>query len=471
MTSDFPDTDTFEPAGLDDNDFSAVDEPADEQPANADRRRVLAGAAAAGLTMAWRPGLAAGALGRRLPPPEQCGIDHVVVVMMENRSFDHFLGWVPGADGIQSGRSFRDATGAEHASYDLAPDFQGCALADPSHGYSTGRTQANGEAMDGFLLTQPVGDTFPIGYYTADSLPFYAGCADHWTICDHYFSGILASTWPNRIYMHAGQTDRANNEGGPCYLPTVWERLSDRGLSGHYYFHDLPMLGIWGPKLLQHARHINEFHDNAAAGTLPSVSYIDPAFFSEGQGTSRDDHPFADVRDGQVFLNHVYESLVNSPQWSRTLLIVNYDEWGGFADHVSPPYAPVSEVEYQRTGNDGRLGMRVPCVLIGPHARRGHVAHEQIDPNSILNFLAWRFGFAPLGVRTDSLNLAHLLDFSGPPRLQAPRFNIPPVYYGGVCDPRVVPLERRAIVQQRRDDHQAELERMREIARRAGYPV
>jgi phospholipase C len=438
---------------------------------NPGRRRILTGAAAAGLALATRSGSAATHTARPgLPPPEACGIDHIVVVMMENRSFDHFLGWVPGAEGVQAGRTFLDNAGNPIDSYDLAPDYQGCAFADPAHGYSTGRTHANGDAMDGFLLTSPEGDTFPVGYYTEESLPFYSGCAAHWTICDHYFSGILASTWPNRIYMHAGQTDRANNEAVPCYLPTIWERLADKGVSANYYFHDLPMLGIWGPKLLQYARHINRFHEDAAAGTLPSVSYVDPAFFSEGAGTSRDDHPFADIRDGQVFLNEVYESLINSPQWSRTLMIINYDEWGGFADHVPPPYAPVSEREYYLTGNDGRLGIRVPCVLIGPRARRNHVAHEQIDPNSILNFLAWRFGFRPLGARTDSLNIAHLLDFESAPNTRAPRFPIPAAHYGRACDPRSIPTaERRREVLRRRADHDAELEQLRRMARAAGF--
>src|SRR5687768_5951901 len=116
-----------------------------------------------------------------LPDPSQAGFDHVVVVMMENRSFDHFLGWVPGADGVQAGTTHVDTEGNAHESFDLAPNFQNCHLADPDHTYEGGRTEINDGAMDGFLLTQPVGDLFPIGYYTADSLPFFKGCAEHWT--------------------------------------------------------------------------------------------------------------------------------------------------------------------------------------------------------------------------------------------------------------------------------------------------
>src|ERR1700742_3192471 len=175
-----------------------------------------------------------------LPSPEASGIDHVVVVMMENRSFDHFLGWVPGADGVQTGGRQVDAVGDAHESWDLAPNYQNCQFADPDHSYEGGRRQVNGDAMDGFLLTQPVGDTFPIGYYTADSLPFFKGCAENWTICDRYFSGILSSTTPNRIYMHAGQTDRLANTVEVSALPTVWDRMLSVGRSIAYYYVDVP---------------------------------------------------------------------------------------------------------------------------------------------------------------------------------------------------------------------------------------
>src|SRR5262249_50563922 len=129
---------------------------------------------------------------KSLPSPDATDIDHVVVVMMENRSFDHYFGWLPGADGIQAGRTFTDVEGQAQVSHDLAPDSQNCSSADPSHSYGGGRKHYNDGAMDGFLKTAPAGDTFPVGYYTKDSLPFYGPVSDHFTICDHYFSGILS---------------------------------------------------------------------------------------------------------------------------------------------------------------------------------------------------------------------------------------------------------------------------------------
>jgi phospholipase C len=441
------------------------------------RRRVLAGLAASGLALGGS-GAAIARSGRAassLPAPQDSGIDHIVVVMMENRSFDHIMGWVPGADGMQAGLNYQDAAGNWQATHNLAPDFQNCSSADPDHSYDAGRTCVNGDAMNGFLLPQPVGDTFPIGYFTADAVPFYAGCAASWTICDHYHTGILSCTFPNRIYMHAGQTDRKTNSFNICQLPTVWDSLKAAGVSHRYYFNDLPIIALFGLKHLAIARKYDQFKQDAANGRLPAVSYIDPPMLGEAKGVSRDDHPFADIRDGQAFLNDVYDTLRSSPQWARTLLIVNYDEWGGFFDHVVPPYAPVSAEEYAATGNDGRLGIRVPCIAIGPRARRGHVETQQFDPNSILNMIAWRFSFAPLGVRASSTNFAYALDFSGDPDTSAPAFDVPPGPFGSACrafKQLDIPNAQAHLqeVLRRRDEHVNELKHLRDVADSLGFP-
>jgi phospholipase C len=437
----------------------------------------------------------------RLPSPEESGIDHVVVVMMENRSFDHFLGWVPGADGVQAGIRQVDTAGDALESWDLAPNYQNCQFADPDHSYQGGRRQVNGGAMDGFLLTQPVGDTFPIGYYTADSLPFFEGCAENWTICDRYFSGLLSSTTPNRIYMHAGQTDRLANTVEVSTLPTVWDRMLNVGRSVAYYYVDVPYTAYWGEKYQGFSKNYSmpDLAADIAAGELASLTFIDNVGTDAGEafGISRDDHPVADIRDGQSFLDEVYDILRGGPQWERTLLVINYDEWGGFYDHVPPPFAPVAPAE-ALLGNDGRLGCRVPCVLIGPRVRRNHVEHTQFDPNSILNFIAWRFGFEPLGVRGNSNNLALALDFDSPADPAAPAFEVPTGRFGGLClppremfdalglpmpdpppNPPVLPLDSPITLPpipgqdipesaRRLADHEQELAALRELARRFG---
>jgi phospholipase C len=373
-----------------------------------------------------------------LPKPEKSGIDHVVVLMMENRSFDHFLGWVPGADGVQAGVTLKDSDGNPHDSYDLAPNFQNCNLADPDHSYAGGRIEIADGRMDGFLLPQVPGDTFPIGYYTADSLPFFKGCAENWTICDRYFSGILSLTTPNRIYMHAGQTDRIANSVDVSSLPTIWDRMLSVGRSVAYYYTDVSYTSFWGDKYLDFSKKYDRqsFASDIASRPLANLTFIDNVgnTLNEGGAFSIDDHPYSDIRNGQAFLNDVYNALRQHPDWERTLLIINYDEWGGFYDHVPPPFAPITPEE-AALGNDGRLGCRVPCVLIGPQVRRGHVESMQFDPNSILNMLAWRFGFEPLGVRANSNNIALALDFAHKPDPSTPAFDVPAGPFGGVCVP------------------------------------
>ncbi len=264
----------------------------------------------------------------------------------------------------------------------------------------------------------------------AVDLPFFSGVARHYTICDRFFSSYLGNTFPNRVYMHAGETDRMSNtlpflQQRPSTLPTIWDRCRDGGVSCAYYFHDLPLTALWGARHLPVSRPAAQFYLQAASGTLPQVSYLDPFFgasLTYPLGLSMDDHPQADIRDGQAFLNGVYNALRLGPAWERTLMVVVYDEWGGFFDHVPPPLAPVSEAE-AALGNDGRLGIRVPAALIGPRVRAGHVSHVQFDFNSVLNFITWRFGLEPLGVRAEtSNNLAMALDFATPARRDAPSF-------------------------------------------------
>jgi phospholipase C len=459
------------------------------KPVDLTRRKILAGiaasAGAAGLAACGSSGDGSNdeAAEQVLPKPEESGIDHIVVVMMENRSFDHYFSWVAGATTVNTAKlKLADSDGNAVAARHLT-DYQNCQLADPAHGYDSGRTHLNGGKMDGFLLTQPVGDDFPLGFYTADDLPFYKGVVAHYTLCDRYFSGILAATQPNRYYMHAGQTDKVNNDVTFFSQPTVWDALKSVGRTGRYYHGDL---AGWALVSLEFANHnpgaanirpFSRFLDDAKSGDLADVSYIDPSMLGEGAGTSNDDHPLADIRKGQVFLNTVYDALRTSPAWEKTLLIINYDEWGGFYDHVEPPFAPVTYEEFKATGNDGRLGFRVPCMAIGPRVRRGHVEKRQLDPNSILNMIAWRFGFAPLGARgATSMNFAQVLDFSSAPQLDAPAFDVPDdASYGQACSMQMsaakatMTAERYAEVEQRHAEHIDEWQQLVNAALAAGH--
>jgi phospholipase C len=282
-------------------------------------------------------------------------------------------------------------------------------------------------------------DEFCIGYYQASDLGFYGNAAPAWTVCDNYFSAIMAETYPNRFYQHAAQTDRIHNSTTISTLPTIWDRLAAAGLQGRYYYNDVPFLALWGSKYLPISRPYGTFLTDCAAGTLPQVSFVDPKFLDEDTGTSADDHPHADIRAGQAFLNQVYQAVTKSPAWSRTLLVINYDEWGGFFDHVPPPTAPIPAADAAAGNTDGRLGFRTAALLVAPWAPAGVVSHVQFDHTSVLRMIEWRWGLEPLTVRDQTANnLAEALDFTRT-RTHVPLFAVPAGPFGTPCPPAATP--------------------------------
>ena len=378
------------------------------------RRGFVATAAAAAGTLAGAGALgaltrAASAAPAALPSPARSGIDHVVVVMMENRSFDHFTGWLAGADGKQAGLTYLDAKGTPHQTFPLAPDFQGCGYLDPDHSYEGARVEWNNGACDGWLL--PTGDVYPIGYYRRQDLPFFGTAAPAWTMCDRYFAAILGPTFPNRIYLHSGVTDRLDDSFTRVDLPTIWDRLAEKSIPARYYCGNVSFLLLWNEKYASITKTQSQFFADCKAGKLPAVSFVEPnlTFVDEGpaSGIWNDDHPHADVRAGEYFLSTVYNAVTRGPLWPRTLLVVTFDEWGGFFDHVPPPVAPDVDPRYQQRG------FRVPTLLVSPYARRGYVSHEVYDHTSILSLIEWRWGLKPLSVRdAAATNIATALDFS-----------------------------------------------------------
>ena len=373
--------------------------------------------------------------GRHLPAPEKSGIEHIVLVMMENRSFDHFLGWLPHANGRQAGLTYTDRNGVAHATYPLAPDYQGCGHPDPDHGYDGGRVEYDGGLCDGWLRAGD-NDIYSIGYYRLQDLPFLGRAAQDWSSFDQYHAAILSATFPNRFIQHSGQTDRMDDSFTLTAMPTIWDRLADRGVTGRYYFSDLPFLLLWGP--LKYfvenpvSRPITEFFDACATGDLPAVSYVDPTFGGEDAGTSNDDHPHADVRAGESFLNRIYTAVTNSPAWKHTVLVINFDEWGGFFDHVPPTVTAISDLERAAGNADGLRGFRTPALVVSPFARRAQVNHTLYDHASILRMIEWRWGLESLTVRDQTANnLAQALDFRRP-QLYAPQYLVPDVV-GAAC--------------------------------------
>lgn len=405
------------------------------------RRGLLAAAAAAagGATLAGAGAGAAAPLAAApatvpdppLPAPAASGIDHIVVVTMENRSFDHFLGWLPGADGRQAGLSYTDRAGVSHPTYPLAPDFQGCGRRDPDHSAGGALAEYANGAMDGFLRA-PGSDLFAAGYYTRADLPFTGEAAAAWTVCDRYFAAYLGPTFPNRMYLHAGRTDRTRDSLAISTLPTIWDRLKAARVPAAYYTAGLPFLALWGGRYTGITRTTDRFLADARRGTLPAVSYVDPAFTLAGlllgEDESSDDHPHGDIRAGETFLEQIYRAVTTGPAWASTLLVITFDEWGGFFDHVPPATAP------DVGGTMPLRGFRVPTILVSPRARRGAVDHGVYDHASILRLIEWRFGLQPLAPRDAAArNLALALDLATAPDLAAPQFRVPRVAAGARC--------------------------------------
>ncbi len=276
-------------------------------------------------------------------------------------------------------------------------------------------------------------DLFSIGYYRKKDLHFFGQAAPHWTVLDRYFAPIMAETYPNRIYQHAAQTDRIINTDAISVLPTIWDRLADAGVDGRYYFSDVPFLALWGAKYLPISRPFAAFLADAAAGTLPAVAFVDPRFVDEELGTSGDDHPHADIRNGEAFLNAVYNAVTQGPQWAHTVLVINFDEWGGFFDHVPPPTAAIPTADAAAGNADGRLGFRTAAMVVAPWAPAAVVSHVQFDHTSVLRMIEWRWGLPALTVRDASANnLAAALNFSQV-RAKPPRFNVPVGPFGRAC--------------------------------------
>jgi len=336
-----------------------------------------------------------------LPAPRNLPVDTFVVLMMENRSFDHYLGWLPGADGHQSGLQFTD------------------------------RTQLNDGRCDGFLRSGD-NDVFAISYYAEDDLGFIGHAAKAFTTFDRFHCSLMGSTLPNREYMWAAQSYGNVDNALPPQTPdtagfpdtTIFAALDRAGVSNRYFFNDVPISALWGASRLAASGPIAEYYARAASGTLPHVSYVDPNFggsAGEEPGLSGDEHPHGDVRTGQAFMADVVHAFMESPQWERGALFIVYDEWGGFFDHVRPPRVPDDRNDPDVDEDFGLMGFRIPAIAISPWVRRGHVAHTSYGFESILKLIEYRFGLGPLTRRDrHASNIGRSFDWASKPVLDLP---------------------------------------------------
>jgi phospholipase C len=282
--------------------------------------------------------------------------------------------------------------------------------------------------MDGFLRSAE--DEYAIGYYVARDRPFFSALSRHYTVLDRSFCSILGPTFPNRLFLHAAQTDRLSNTFDIATMPTIWDTLQGAGISGRYYYNNLPFVGLWGTKYLPISLPYSQFLTDAAAGALPAVSFVDPVFTVLDDGTGNDDHPHADIRAGDAFLSEAFHAVARGPHWASTVFIVTYDEWGGFFDHVAPPRAAApNDVDPDQIDGKALLGLRVPTIVASPWTRtaegdEARVKHSVMDHTSILKLIEWRWGLSPLTLRdasSDIRNLADVLAF------HRPRIEVPPL--------------------------------------------
>ncbi len=363
-----------------------------------------------------------------LPAPRRMPIDTFVVLMMENRSFDHYFGWHPEADSRNKGLSYPDAMGNEVETYRLTPDFQGCSYVDPDHSWDGGRHQYGRGDMDGFVQGNKEGtgsDRFAAGFYLKDDIPFLPGAAEKYTLYDRWFCSIMASTYPNRHYQWGAQNGgQKSNELPPeteQQTGFTWETIADRaekrGVSFTYYNSDLPFSALYGARGLSWTKPIEDFYVDAAAGTLPQICFVDPPFLNGGggDGLSADEHPHGDIRLGQAFMSDVTNAFVTSRQYARGAMFIDYDEWGGFFDHVEPRFVPDGRQSGKLYENWGFTGFRTPGVVVSPFTRGGRVSHMTVTHESILKLISYRFGLGHLNKRHRyASNIGRSFDFRNP---------------------------------------------------------
>jgi phospholipase C len=412
-------------------------------------RTAMAAGLATGLGTVLSPSQLVAEAARRqhaagLPAPRNMPVDTFVVLMMENRSFDHYLGWLPGADGRQAGLSYVDRSGRRFATRRLAPDWQGCGHPDPDHSWDGGRGQLHGGRCDGFLKTG--NDVFAISYYREKDLGFIPAAARAFTTFDRFHCSLMAATLPNREYMHAAQSYGQTDNNLPPQTQyqtgfpdtTIFAALSAAGVSNRYFYNDVPVSALWGAPGLARSGSISEYYERCATGTLPNVSYVDPNFagsVGEGPGLSADEHPHGDVRAGQAFMSDVVHAFLESPQWKRGALFIVYDEWGGFFDHVAPPRVPDIRNSRDINKDFGLMGFRIPAVGVSPYLHRGHADHGTYGFESILKMIEYRFGLAPLTKRDAyAQNIARAFDWHGRPRTSVPELPDPPTVVSAPCE-------------------------------------
>jgi phospholipase C len=255
-----------------------------------------------------------------------------------------------------------------------------------------------------------------MGYYDQRDLPFYYALDNTFAIGDHYFASALTQTFPNRFYLLAGTSFghiRNDFPGATGYTqPTVFNLLDQRHISWKIYYSQLAFADLFAyvrNHVPGNVVPISDYYADAAAGTLPQVSFVDPIFVATNT-VENDEHPPSNVQVGENFAANVISALLKSPNWGSSAMFLTYDEHGGFYDHLPPPSAilpdaiPPMLIPGDTAGAFDRYGIRVPVTVISPYARPHFVSHVVNDHTSILHFIETRFKLGTLTRRDAAAN-------------------------------------------------------------------
>jgi phospholipase C len=405
------------------------------------------------------------------PPPGPPGngsnsqIKHVVWMLQENRSFDHYFGNLnayrqskglgndvdglpadasnPSVDGTTTVNAFHlntvcfeNVTPSWDESRRDINRYNPAALTGPMNGfvYSAGR-YAQAETAAGRTYTDLAGIR-AMGYYTERELPYYYFMATQFATSDRFFSPILSRTPPNRLAnLAASALGVVNNIPTGATFPqnTIFHLLESAGktwkiyeTSGHTY------MGYFQPFILSHKDHlvsIDQYFTDVANNTLPDVAFIETGIETSADGgtSALDEHPDANMQKGAAYVSKIINSLMNSSSWSSTAFFLAYDEGGGLYDHVPPQTAVVPDNIPPQLGptNDvddySRTGFRVPMIVISPFAKQGYVSHTVMDTTAILKFIETRFGLPSLTNRDAAQpDMSEFFDFTNVPNQTAP---------------------------------------------------
>ena len=420
--------------------------------------KISAGTAAATMagveTAASQAALAASSLDK---------IEHVIVLMLENRSFDNLLGKLyPRSetfDGLTGEEFNLDASGQRitvNNRVGTSADVMTTPNPNPGELWSDVNEQLFGRPeapdadavpdMSGFVrnyqrqTARPAGRYDPqriMHYFTPEQVPVLSLLARQFAVSDRWFASSPTQTWPNRFFVHTGTANGYENNLPPRFpyrMPTIFERLHDRDpVNGwRIYYHDIPQ-SLTLTNLWKHRRHFSRFDkflDQARQGALPKYAFIEPDFFPV-RGRQSDEHPPSSVAAGEALIADVYNAVRQGPAWTKTLLIITFDEHGGCYDHVPPPLAlPPSGAATTPFGFD-RFGVRVPAVFVSPYIAAGQVLRPvgatPFDHTSIIATLRRRFDLGPPLTDRDAaapsieavLNLPAPTNI-GPERIDAP---------------------------------------------------